>query len=110
MLPPDALIDADFFREVFTAYVGEYAEHRGLRRNPVDLLVVVSFANGAEMPVISWRAGPGWIVLFNEDDEMHTVPYEVITKVTVAPRPEPLPAPPPPMPLGFTSVASEVAG
>ena len=65
-----ALIDADFFREVFIAYVGDYAEHRELRRNPV----------------------------------------EVITKVTVVSRPEPLPAPPPPLPLGFTSVASEVAG
>ena len=32
------------------------------------------------MLVLAWRAGPGWIVLLNEDDEMHAVPYETITK------------------------------
>jgi hypothetical protein len=101
------VIDADYFREFLAVYVGEYAEHRGLRRNPDHILVVVTLADGVEMPILGWRAGPGWIVLFNEDDEMHTVPYETITKVTVTPRPEPLPAPRPRMPPGFTSVEVE---
>jgi hypothetical protein len=61
-------------------YVCEYADHRGLQRNTNDLLVSVIFADDTEMLVLAWRAGPGWIVLFNEDDEMHAVPYETITK------------------------------
>jgi hypothetical protein len=67
------VIDADFFREFFIAYVGEYADHRGLQRNTNDLQVSVIFADDTEMLVLAWRAGPGWTVLLNEDDEMHAV-------------------------------------
>jgi hypothetical protein len=31
MLPRRAVIDADFLRERFTTFVGEYADHRGLQ-------------------------------------------------------------------------------
>jgi hypothetical protein len=100
------VIEADFFREFFITYVGEYADHRGLQRNTNDLQVSVILADDTEMLVLAWRAGPGWIVLFNEDDEMHAVPYETITKVSVEPRPSPPPAPLPRPPLGFAAVDS----
>ena len=103
---PCVVIDADYFREFFVPYVSEYAEHRGLEQNTSGLQVTVTLANGTEMSVVAWRAGPGWIVFFNEDDQMLTVPYEAIRQVLVHPRPEPLPVPPPRPPVGFTAVGA----
>lgn len=103
LMLPSRVIDADFFREFFITFVGEYAEHRGLQRNPNDVQVSV-IADGTEMLVLGWRAGPGWIVLFTEDDYMHTIPYETITKVSVHRRSSPLPAPPPRPPVGFAAL------
>jgi hypothetical protein len=103
------VIDGDFFREFFGTYVGEYADHRGLQRNTNDLQVSVTLSDQTEMLFVGWRAGPGWIVLFTEQDEMHTVPYETITRLSVHQRLEPLPAPPPRAPVGFAAVDSEQA-
>jgi hypothetical protein len=103
------VIDADYFREFFPLFVREYSDHRGLQRNTTDLQVVVELVDRRELLMVGWRAGPGWIVLFDEGDEMHTVPYERIAKVSVRPRPQPLPEPPPRPPLGFSAVDTEQA-
>jgi hypothetical protein len=57
--------------------------------------------------VIAWRAWPNWIVLFTENDEMRTVPYHHIAKVSVVARPSPPPTPPPRPPFGFSTFGDE---
>jgi hypothetical protein len=103
------MIDADSFREFFNEHVGSYAEPRALRKNTYDLQVTVTLADGRELLVLAWRAGPGWIVLFTETDEMHTVPYETITRVSVQRRAQARPDPPPRRPPGFTTLEAEPA-
>lgn len=103
------MIDADYFREFFREYVKEYAEPRDLRQNTYGLQVTVTLADDTEQRILAWRAGPGWIVFFTEADEMHTVPYETITRVEVKRRVVAPPEPQPSYPVGFTSLESEPA-
>src|SRR5262249_28194592 len=86
---PRRVIDEDYFREWLTTLLTEYAELHDLERNTTELLVAVELADGTILLVIAWRAWADWIVLFTEDDGMHTVPYERITKVSVLARPTP---------------------
>jgi len=104
------VIDQDYFREWLVTLVSEYAGLHDLGRSPTELLLTVELEGGTTWVVIAWRAWPNWIVLFTEDDVMHTVPYELITRVSVQARPTPPPAPPPRPPFGFTTVDEEQAG
>ena len=61
--------------------------------------VSITFTDGTGLLFTGWRAGPGWIILFTEDDRMQAVPYETITDISVQP---PGRAPP-----GFTTLESE---
>jgi hypothetical protein len=107
MLAASSVDRPNFFREFFPSFVHEYADHRELGRNTNELQVTVVLADGTPLLGLGWRAGPGWIVLFTEEDEMHTVPYEMISKVSVEPRPEPPAQPPPRPPVGFSAIDAE---
>jgi hypothetical protein len=104
------VIDEDYFREWLGTLLSEFAELHDLERNTTELLVMVELVDGTTLLVIAWRAWADWIVLFTEDDGMHTVPYDRITKVSVLARPTPPPAAPPRPPFGFTTVDDEQVG
>ena len=104
------MIDQDYFRDWLGSLVTEYGELHNFAGNLTELLLTVELANGAAWPVIAWRAWPNWVVLFTETDEMHTVPYHHIAKVSVVARPSPAPTPPPRRPFGFSTFGEEQAG
>jgi len=104
------VIDQDFFRDWLGSLISEYAELHGVAGNLTELLLTVELTDGATWPVIAWRAWPNWIVLFTENDEMRTVPYHHIAKVSVVARPSPPPTPPPRPPFGFSTFGDEQAG
>jgi len=104
------VIDQDYFRDWLGSLITEYGELHDFSAK-TELLLTVDLTDGAtSWPVIAWRAWPNWIVLFTENDEMHTVPYHHIAKVSVAARPSPPPTPPPRPPFGFSTFGDEQAG
>ena len=103
------MIDAAYFRHAIGEFVREYAAHRGLQANTADLQVTAELADRTAIYFTAWRAGDGWIVFFTEDDEMVTVPYDAITKVSVRSRLEPLEEPAR-RPVGFAAVDDPEAG
>jgi hypothetical protein len=104
------VIDQDYFRDWLGSLVTEYGELHNFAGNLTELLLTVDLISGASWPVIAWRAWPNWVVLFTETDEMHTVPYHHIAKVSVVARPSPAATPPPRPPFGFSTFGGEQAG
>jgi hypothetical protein len=103
------MIDQDYFRDWLGSLITEYAELHAFAENLTELLLVVELADGSKWPVIAWRAWPNWVVLFTETDEMHTVPYLHIARVSVVARPSPAPTPAPRPPFGFSTFGHEPA-
>ena len=97
------MIDQDYFRDWLGSLVSEYAELHEFAGNLTELLLTIQLTDGTIWPVIAWRAWPNWVVLFTETDEMHTVPYLHIAKVSVVARPSPAETPPPRPPFGFST-------
>jgi hypothetical protein len=104
------VIDQDYFRDWLGSLVSEYGELHNFAGNLNELLLTVDLTSGATWPVIAWKAWPNWVVLFTETDEMHTVPYHHIVKVSVVARPSPAPTPAPRPPFGFSTFGGDQAG
>jgi hypothetical protein len=104
------VIDQDYFRDWLGSLVSEYAELHKSAGNLTEQLLTVQLTDGTTWSVIAWRAWPNWVVLFTETDEMHTVPYHHIAKVSVVGRPSPSSTPQPRPPFGFSTIGNEHAG
>ena len=97
------MIDQDYFRDWLGSLVTEYAELHEFAGKLTELLLTIQLTDGTIWAVIAWKAWPNWVVLFTEADEMHTVPYHHIAKVSVVARPSPSEMPPPRPPFGFST-------